>query len=99
MLIATQTFITISFFLVAMALYPDIQLKAQNILHNVVGDNRLPEHKDLENIPYIRAILLETLRWKPVAPFGFPHIVSADDTYEGYDIPKGTMCIAVSVCD
>ena len=99
MLIAPQTFLTISFFVVAMALYPDVQLKAQNILDNIVGDNRLPEHNDLENIPYIRAILLETLRWRPIAPFGVPHVLSADDVYEGYDIPKGTMCITVSICD
>lgn len=82
-----------------MALYPEIQLKAQSILENVVGDSRLPEHSDLEKIPYLRAILLETLRWRPIVPFGVPHVLSTDDTYEGYDIPKGTMCITVSVCD
>ena len=82
-----------------MALHPEIQLKAQTMLSNVVGDSRLPEHSDLENIPYLRAILLEVLRWRPILPFGVPHVLSADDTYEGYDIPKGTMCITVRVCD
>lgn len=82
-----------------MVLYPDIQLKAQHILDNIVGDSRLPEHSDLEKIPYLHAILLEILRWRPILPFGVPHVLSADDTYEGYDIPKGTLCITVSVCD
>ena len=82
-----------------MALYPDVQLKAQDALDNVIGHHRLPEHSDMESIPYLRAVFLETLRWRPFDPFGLPHVLSADDTYAGYDIPKGTMCITVSVCN
>lgn len=92
-----QTFLTISFFFVAMALHPDIQLKVQGILDNTIGDSHLPNYSDMERIPYLRAIFLETLRWRPIAPFGLPHVLSADDSYGGYDIPKGTMCIPVSV--
>ncbi|KAH8103594.1 cytochrome P450 [Cristinia sonorae] len=80
-------------FLVAMAMHPHIQIKVQNELDRVVGRNRLPEFGDFERIPYLRAILLETLRWMPVAPLGIPHVSIADDVYNGYFIPKGTIVI------
>lgn len=74
-----------------MIMNPEIQEKAQIELESVVGPNRLPEPSDLSDLVYIRAILLETLRWKPVAPLGVPHRLIQDDTYNGLFIPKGTM--------
>ncbi|TCD61531.1 hypothetical protein EIP91_008275 [Steccherinum ochraceum] len=81
------------FFLVAMALYPEVQRKAHIELDRVVGPARLPEYADLEHMPYLHAILLETLRWFPVGPFGDPHVNSVEDEYEGYHIPKGTLLV------
>lgn len=37
---------------------------------------------------------LQTLRWRPVAPNGVPHMLIQDDTYEGYFLPKGTVVFA-----
>lgn len=79
-----------------MAMHPAVQRKAQDALDGAIGKSRLPEHGDLANLPYLRAILLETLRWRPILPFGVIHALSADDTYNGFDIPKGTAIIAVS---
>lgn len=82
-----------------MIMNPEIQEKAQIELESVVGPNRLPEPSDLSDLVYIRAILLETLRWKPVAPLGVPHRLIQDDTYNGLFIPKGTMIFLwVSIC-
>ncbi|KAJ5754119.1 uncharacterized protein N7511_008272 [Penicillium nucicola] len=33
----------------------------------------------------------ETLRWRPIAPGGIPHMLTEDDSYEGYVLPKGTI--------
>ena len=38
--------------------------------------------------------LVQTLRWRPVAPGGIPHTLIQDDNYEGYFIPKGTVLFA-----
>ena len=80
-----------------MALFPDVQKKAQTELDKIVGPHRLPDFNDIPKMPYIRAVVMETLRWMPVAPFGAPHSVTADDIYKGYHIPKGTSLIPVSV--
>ena len=42
----------------------------------------------------LQLTLLKTLRWRPVAPEGIPHMLTEDDTYQGYHIPKGTMIFA-----
>ena len=80
-----------------MALYPDVQRRAQDELDRVVGSDRLPEFDDLDNMPYIRATVMEAMRWMPVTPFGVPHAVMEDDLYKGYYIPHGCVVIAVSI--
>ncbi|KAF9548281.1 cytochrome P450 [Agrocybe pediades] len=79
-----------SFFL-AMALYPEVQKKAQAELDRVVGPNRLPDFSDRRDLPYINAMVKETGRWNLVVPLAVPHMVSYDDEYDGYFIPKGTI--------
>ena len=91
-----QTTCACEHFLAAMAMFPEVQKTAQAVLDRVVGPNRMPDWDDIDNHPYIRALVLETLRWLPVTPFSIPHAVSEDDTYEGYHIPKGTNLIPVS---
>jgi cytochrome P450 len=36
----------------------------------------------------------QTLRWRPVAAGGIPHVLTEDDIYGDYLIPKGTMLFA-----
>lgn len=79
-----------------MALFPEVQKKAQAELDAVVGPNRLPDFNDIDNLPYLQAVIMETWRWMPVAPVGLPHGLAEDDIYKGYRIPKYTLCFAVS---
>ena len=37
---------------------------------------------------------IQTLRWRPVAAGGVPHMLTQDDTYGDYFFPKGTMFFA-----
>jgi len=73
---------------------PHVQLKAQEELARVIGNDRLPVLEDREALPYITAITKETYRWELVTPIGVPHRLMEDDIYEGYFIPKGTTVIA-----
>lgn len=76
-----------------MSLFPDIQRKAQEEIERVVGHNQLPTVADRANLPYINAMVKEVLRWHPVAPMGIPHMSTADDTYDKYFIPKGSLVL------
>ena len=76
-----------------MALHPHILRKAQAELDNVVGNERLPDFSDQEDLPYISAILKELLRWGCPTPIGVPKRVMEDDIYDGYFIPGGATIV------
>lgn len=81
-----------------MALFPEVQTKAQLELDTVVGRTKLPEFEDRENLPYINALVKEVLRWHPVVPMNVAHASSQDDICEGYLIPKGSSILANIWC-
>jgi len=83
-----------AWFTLAILAYPETQARAQAELDAVVGRTRLPTFADYTHLPYIRAMVKEALRWRPVDPVGLPHRSIEDDWYEGMFIPKGTVCIA-----
>ena len=76
-----------------MIAYPDVQNQAHAELDEVIGRARPPTFADISSLPYIRAMVKETLRWSLTIPFGLPHTSTADDWYEGMFIPKGTVCL------
>lgn len=69
-LLSAQTTSTLLVFLLAMVLYPEAQAKAHAEIDRVVGKDRLPGFDDRPALPYVEAILRETLRWHPVFPLG-----------------------------
>lgn len=56
--------------MLAMLHNPKAMEKAQAELDEVVGHDRMPAFEDKNNLPYIQAIIRETLRWRPVGPLG-----------------------------
>ena len=54
----------------AMILNPHVMAKAQKEIDRVVGRDRLPSIEDKPNLPYVRSIAAEVLRYGPSVPFG-----------------------------
>ncbi|KAF8147599.1 cytochrome P450 [Mycena galopus ATCC 62051] len=77
----------------ALALHPEILRTAQAEIDSVVGRQRPPNIKDRHALPYILAIVKETLRWHPPLPMDIPRASIEDDFYNGYLIPKNTTVI------
>ncbi|KAF2774165.1 cytochrome p450 monooxygenase [Teratosphaeria nubilosa] len=75
-------------FVEAMMCFPEAQKKAQEEIDRVVGSDRLPTIDDYPDLPYIRCVIKETLRWMPPVILGVPHRVTKDDEYMGWKIPK-----------
>ncbi|KAF7342919.1 O-methylsterigmatocystin oxidoreductase [Mycena sanguinolenta] len=90
------TWTTLTVFVLAMVLHPEVQAKAQEEIDSVIGDIRLPEFRDREDLPFVEGILQETLRhsWIPAIPLGVPHCAREDDMYCGMLIPKGSLVFA-----
>ena len=76
------------------SLHPEVLRKAHAELDAVVGPHRLPDFGDRDSLPYINAIIKESLRWHSALPIGLPHANVTDDEFRGYFIPAGTILIA-----
>ncbi|KAJ6472441.1 cytochrome P450 [Mycena sanguinolenta] len=89
------TWTTLTLFVLAMALHPESQAKAQQEIDLVVGDTCLPEFRDREDLPFVESILQETLRFYVAdALKGVPHCTREDDMYCGMLILKGSLVFA-----
>ena len=75
------------------SLHPEALEKAHAELDAAVGPYRLPDFSDRDSLPYVNAIIKESMRWHSALPFGVPHATIADDEFSGYFIPAGTMLI------
>lgn len=82
---------TLRAFFLAMSVSPDVQMRAQKEIDEVVGRSRLPRHEDRANLPYVNAVVKESLRWLPSVPLGVPHAAQAGDELHGFRIPKGAI--------
>ncbi|KAG0551081.1 hypothetical protein BDA96_01G393200 [Sorghum bicolor] len=70
---------------------PEAMAKATDELDRVVGGSRLVSEADMPCLPYLEAVVKETLRVHPLAPLLVPRL-SREDTSVGaggYDIPAG----------
>ncbi|KAF9062871.1 cytochrome P450 [Rhodocollybia butyracea] len=88
------TAITVYAFFLVMAMFPDVQRRAQAELDAVIGHDRLPTFEDRPQLPYIEAMYKELLRYHAVVPNGLPHCTASDDIHDGMFIPKGATVIA-----
>ncbi|KAE8657996.1 Kinase superfamily protein [Hibiscus syriacus] len=69
---------------------PQLIGKATKELDRVIGRERWVEEKDIPQLPYLDAIMKETMRKHPIAPLLAPHLAMEDCKVAGYDIRKGT---------
>jgi len=101
-------------FILAMIKYPEALRKAQEEIDSVIGHSRLPTFSDRPSLPYVEAMLTETLRWGCPVPLStlrsisrwipltpradFPYISTEEDVYDGRRIPKGSY-VGISFAD
>ncbi|PIN09965.1 Cytochrome P450 CYP2 subfamily [Handroanthus impetiginosus] len=67
--------------------------KVQQELDDQIGKNRRVTESDLNNLPYLHAVVKETLRLYPAGPLSGTREFSKDTTIGNYKIPKGTWLI------
>ncbi|KAJ3552582.1 hypothetical protein NM688_g4079 [Phlebia brevispora] len=67
------TYATVLTCIMAMALHPEYQKSAQEEIDRVVGKDQLPRISDRDRLPYVNAVIKETMRWHPALPLSaFP---------------------------
>lgn len=81
--------ITVEWALAELINHPNILQNAVQEIDSFVGKGRLVEESDIPSLPYLQAIVKETLRLHPTGPM-IVREASEDCTIAGYDIPART---------
>lgn len=61
---------TQNFLIMGCALFPETVRLAHEEIDRVIGKSRLPTIEDEPNLPYVRAMVKETMRWRPFSNQG-----------------------------
>ncbi|KAH8100404.1 cytochrome P450 [Cristinia sonorae] len=76
-----------STFLLAILHNPEVQIRAQAEIDQVIGNERIPTYKDKDSLPYVYAIVRECIRWRTALPTIYRNLVK-DDEFEGRHISQ-----------
>ncbi|KAA8516656.1 hypothetical protein F0562_016838 [Nyssa sinensis] len=85
--------ITIEWAMTELLRNPDLMRKVKDELDRVVGRKRKVEESDMDELPYLQAVVKETLRLHPPLPLLLPRNTMEDINYMGYLIPKNTQVL------
>ncbi|NXI38466.1 CP1A5 protein, partial [Galbula dea] len=85
----------LSWSLMYLVTYPNIQKKIQEELDQIIGWERRPRLSDRGMLPYTEAFILEVFRHSSFLPFTIPHSTTRDTVLNDYYIPKDC-CVFVN---
>ncbi|KAG9287144.1 hypothetical protein G9A89_001039 [Geosiphon pyriformis] len=73
---------------------PTVQYKIQRELYKLIGQGQFPNPKDYVKLPYLRAVIKECIRFRPLGFLTVPHAITVNNVYRGYHIPgKSTILV------
>ncbi|PSS31281.1 Cytochrome P450 83B1 like [Actinidia chinensis var. chinensis] len=70
---------------------PKVMKNVQEEVKNLKGDKPFIYEDDLQNLPYLKAVVKETMRLHPAVPLLVPRETIQTSHIEGYEIPKKTL--------
>ncbi|KTF93793.1 hypothetical protein cypCar_00031964 [Cyprinus carpio] len=84
---------SLSWAVLYMAKYPEVQEKVHSEIDQVIGQTRQPLMEDRAHLPYTYAVMHEIQRFANVLAFIPPRVANKDTTVAGCLIPKGVMVL------
>ncbi|KAK6130117.1 hypothetical protein DH2020_036133 [Rehmannia glutinosa] len=84
------TTVTVEWAMTELLHYPTILSKVKKELSEKIIPGKAVQEQDLPRLPYLNAVIKETMRFHPTAPFLLPRRAEQDVEIQGYTIPKHT---------
>ncbi|KAL0428979.1 UNVERIFIED_CONTAM: cytochrome [Sesamum radiatum] len=72
---------------------PDKMSRVRDEIKSIIGEKGKVEESDISRLPYLQAVVKETLRLHPAAPFLVPHKAVSDGEIHGYMVPKDSLIL------
>ncbi|XP_059299821.1 6,7,8-trihydroxycoumarin synthase-like [Lycium ferocissimum] len=82
---------TVVWAMTALMKNPKAMKKVQAEIRKLVGKKGIVNEDDIQNMPYLKAVIKETLRLYPPTPLLLPRQSIEKSTLEGYEIQPGTI--------
>jgi cytochrome P450 len=70
---------------------PKAMRKAQEEVRNLFGNKGFVDDDDVQQLPYLKAVVKETMRLQPTAPLLLPRETTKECYLGGYEIPAKTL--------
>ncbi|KAF8380384.1 hypothetical protein HHK36_027869 [Tetracentron sinense] len=84
---------TIEWAMTELLRHPSIMAKARRELAEKLGDRQKVEESDIPRLPYLQAVVKETMRLHPTVPLLLPHRAETDVELLGFHVPKHTQVL------
>ncbi|XP_035217943.1 cytochrome P450 18a1-like [Stegodyphus dumicola] len=88
--------VSVEWILLLCVAFPEVQIKIQQEIDDVVGRERFPTRADNLEMPFTEAVILEMNRWKTIVPLNLMRYTLKDTELNGYFIPKHSRVLAVT---
>ncbi|KAF7072769.1 hypothetical protein CFC21_077857 [Triticum aestivum] len=86
--------ITVEWTMAELLRQPAVMSKVRAELRETLGPKQHPDESDVDRMPYLRAVVMETMRLHPPSPLLMPHEAMADGAeVGGFAVSKGTKLI------
>ncbi|KAL3500052.1 hypothetical protein ACH5RR_039145, partial [Cinchona calisaya] len=72
---------------------PEAMQKAREEIIQTIGCERSIKESDIDQLPYLQAVVKETMRLHPAAPLLLPYKASKDTQIFGFTIPKNSQVL------
>ena len=90
---AETTSSTLEWALTELVHSPEALSKARSELEKQIGKGNPMEESDIARLPYLQAVVKETLRLHPAVPLLIPRKASVDVQISGFIVPKGAQVL------
>ncbi|KAL4234233.1 hypothetical protein ACF0H5_005884 [Mactra antiquata] len=82
---------TLQWSILYMMSHPEWQEKVYNEIYSYYGSQKDPDVRDLDELPFTEATILETMRHSCIFPFALPHSTTQDTYLNGHFIAAKTL--------